>query len=345
MAAPETRSEILFLLDAAECNPNGDPKAGNRPRVDPHTGQAIITDVRLKRYLRDQLQADGHEILVKRTGDDTPLTRTEVALEQFAEITSSTESDEINAIREQFLAALVDIRYFGAVLSFQKTDHDDVYNEIIDRFPRSLTGPVQFSPARSLNEVELNEGYDTLSSIMATQQGNKAGAFGLGDYRIAYGLFPFTGVIDPQRAETTQLTPTDVQRLDTLCWRAIKNQTVSRSKFGQEPQLYLRLEYTHPEFHIGRLDELLDIAATTTPIASPRDYTLDIAPLLGALSNHREMIKQVYCIGSHRLQLTREGTSLGSAAGIAETLETICGVETSTVDVYDEYPETLPAEQ
>jgi len=59
------RSEILFIYDAQDCNPNGNPIGDNRPRRDPDTGQGIITDVRLKRYLRDQLLDDGFDIYVK----------------------------------------------------------------------------------------------------------------------------------------------------------------------------------------------------------------------------------------------------------------------------------------
>jgi hypothetical protein len=58
MTSPN-RSEILFVYDAQDCNPNGNPIGDNRPRRDPDTGQGIITDVRLKRYLRDQLIEKG----------------------------------------------------------------------------------------------------------------------------------------------------------------------------------------------------------------------------------------------------------------------------------------------
>ncbi|KTG30658.1 type I-B CRISPR-associated protein Cas7/Csh2 [Haloferax profundi] len=343
MSSLNHRSEILFVTDASDCNPNGNPKAGNKPRLDPKTGQAIITDVRLKRYLRDQLQDDGHGILVKRTGDDTPLTQAEVALEAFSEIESVEDVEAVDSIRDEFVNRLADVRYFGAVLSFVKSNHDDVYQAILERFPRSFTGPVQFSPARSLNEVELNEGFDTLTSIMATQEGKSAGAFGLGDYRIAYGVFPFTGIVDPQRARETNLSEEDVRRLDTLCWRAIKNQTVSRSKFGQEPQLYLRVEYTHPEFHIGRLDELLKLTPTTDEtIRSPSDYHLNIEKLVSVLTEYEGMIEAAYCVGSPRITLRTDDSVLGSAANLADILTEQCGIETVGIDVYEEYSTSLP---
>ena len=67
----ENRSEIVFLYDAVDANPNGNPLSGaNRPRIDPQTQQAIVTDVRLKRYLRDQLDDDGHGVYIRNVHEE-----------------------------------------------------------------------------------------------------------------------------------------------------------------------------------------------------------------------------------------------------------------------------------
>jgi len=95
-----------------------------------------------------------------------------------------------------------------------------------------VSGPVQFLPAKSLNEVEDNEEYDSLTSVISTGDGNRQGGFDLDDKRIKYGIFPFWGLVDNHGAESTNLSETDVKRLDSLCWRALKNQTTSRSKTG-----------------------------------------------------------------------------------------------------------------
>lgn len=74
----QNRSEIAFVIDAKDTNPNGDPlTADNEPRIDPVTGQCVVTDVRLKRYLRDQLEEDGHVVLIANPNDDV-LTREEM---------------------------------------------------------------------------------------------------------------------------------------------------------------------------------------------------------------------------------------------------------------------------
>ena len=67
----QNRSEIAFVIDAKDTNPNGDPlTADNEPRIDPVTQQCVVTDVRLKRYLRDQLVEDGHVVLIANPNDD-----------------------------------------------------------------------------------------------------------------------------------------------------------------------------------------------------------------------------------------------------------------------------------
>ena len=64
------KAEIIFLYDLAWANPNGDPNDGNKPRVDSETGINIVTDVRLKRTIRDELIHRGYEVLIKDTIDE-----------------------------------------------------------------------------------------------------------------------------------------------------------------------------------------------------------------------------------------------------------------------------------
>ena len=65
MSKIENRSEILFLYDIENANPNGDPNDENKPRIDEETGKNIVTDVRLKRTIRDYLMVNGHDIFVR----------------------------------------------------------------------------------------------------------------------------------------------------------------------------------------------------------------------------------------------------------------------------------------
>lgn len=335
-----TRSEILFLTDAQDCNPNGNPLANNRPRRDPETGQGIITDVRLKRYLRDQLLDDGYDIYMKQIGGDSQ-TRTTLALDVLGE--GIEEADDIKDLRnvgEQFLEYATDVRYFGATLSFESRDSDEdesLQTALQGNFPTQYQGPVQFLPAKSLNEVEENEEFDSLTSVIGTSEGNRQGGFNLDDHRILYGIFPFYGLVDESSAQDTNLSQDDVERLDTLCWRALKNQTTSRSKLGQSPRLYLRVEYETGQFHVSDLQNMVELSeASEHPLRSVTDVVVDVTELVATLGAHADRIETVRVVGNERLRLADETTDEKfPASQLADRLSDI-GVPVERIDVYEE---------
>jgi CRISPR-associated protein Csh2 len=339
------RSELVFITDAQDCNPNGDPMGENRPRIDPITNQAAVTDVRLKRYLRDQLHADGHPVYIKKTGEKSKV-RAELALDLFTDVDSVEDLDEVDDIREKFLELATDVRYFGATLSFNADTNKELLEAAKERFPSQFTGPVQFSPARSLNAVEENEETSKLTSVIATQSDKDQGGYGLDDHRIKYGIFPFHGLVDENGADDTSLRWSDVERLDTLCWRALKNQTMSRSKVGQEPRLYVRAEYSTPGYHVGDLhnDVQLDKEQSDAEaeLRSVRDVCLDLSDLVDTLETVAEdgHLETVHTVGSHRLDVTVDG-----AEHTADELPSVLqerGVPVHEIDVYEEFEATLP---
>ncbi len=342
------RSEIVFVTDAQDCNPNGDPMGENRPRIDPVTQQAAITDVRLKRYLRDQLRADNHPIFVKRTDDGAEI-RAALALDLFDEVESVEDLDEVDDIESEFLARATDIRYFGATLSFNADTNDELYEAVKERFPSQFTGPVQFSPARSLNAVETSEETSMLTSVIATQDEKEQGGFGLDDHRIKYGIFPFHGLVDENGASDTHLNETDVERLDTLCWRAVKNQTISRSKIGQEPRLYVRAEYSTDGYHVGDLHNAITLDETESKpdgeMRSVRDVCLDVSDLVETLESVADdgHLGTVHIAGSDRLAVTCDGAEIEFADEIADELEDR-GVPVDGFDVYEKFNEMSTAE-
>lgn len=307
------RSEMLFVYDAQDCNPNGNPIGDNRPRRDPDTGKGIITDVRLKRYLRDQLLDDGFDIYVKKLdGDARP--RTTLALDILEEIDDVNDIEEIDDIGERFLETATDVRYFGATLSFESSDEeeDENFRQALGRaLPNQYQGPVQFLPAKSLNEVEDNEEYDSLTSVISTGEDARQGGFDLDDKRIKYGIFPFWGLVDNNGAEATNLSKEDVERLDTLCWRALKNQTTSRSKLGQAPRLYVRVEYREDNYHVGGLHDLVSLSEESDePLRSINDVVLDVSSLVNALEMVRDRVDTIHIVGNEYLTLEDGSTTM-----------------------------------
>ena len=344
----ERRSEIVFVTDAQDCNPNGNPKGENRPRIDPVTQQCVVTDVRLKRYLRDQLEDDEHGVFVKTMGDAS--SRAALALDRLRDVEKLDDPedlDEIDDIHREFLDHASDVRYFGATLSFNKDPEDELHAAVKDRFEgANYTGPVQFSPARSLNAVETNEEFDTLTSVIATQEEKTTGGYGLDDNRIKYGIFPFHGLVDENGAANTRLSATDVERLDTLCWRALKNQTISRSKLGQEPRLYVRVEYETDGYHVGDLHHGISLDADRSKpedeLRTVNDVYLDIGDLVERLDEHDKHIHTVHAVGSDRLRITDGETVLGTAADFPAHLEDETDLDMDSISVYDDFEDTLP---
>ena len=346
----KNRSEIVFLYDAVDANPNGNPLSGaNRPRIDPQTQQAIVTDVRLKRYLRDQLDDDGHGIYIRNVQEDgDQYTRGQLLEDRLKAVEPDDynldDDEEADEFREdvfgEFLNESVDVRYFGATMS---VDTDEVYAK---HLPDHFTGPVQFSPGKSMHAVNENEEYDSLTSVIATQENKQQGGFDLDDHRIQYGLIRFHGLVDEHGAADTKLTEADVERLDTLCWRAIKNQTISRSKVGQEPRLYCRVEYADESFHLGGLDRDLELddehSKPDEELRTVRDLTLDVTGLVDRLDGASDRINRVRVAASDVLQLTYD-SELGGPVVLHDALEDALGADTiEQIDVYDEQTATLP---
>ncbi|WP_435180399.1 type I-B CRISPR-associated protein Cas7/Csh2 [Halorussus sp. AFM4] len=344
----DNRSEIVFITDAQDCNPNGNPLDENRPRRDHITDQAVVTDVRLKRYLRDQLDADGHGVFIKKTGDESQV-RARLALDVLGDISDAEEVGEIEDIRDKFLDAATDVRYFGATLSFNADTDNELLDAVADAFDGgNYTGPVQFSPARSLNAVEENEESNTLTSVIATQDDKSTGGFDLDDNRLKYAIFPFHGLVDENGATDTKLTPTDVERLDTLCWRAMKNQTISRSKVGQEPRLYVRVEYATDGYHVGDLHNGLELdperSKSDAELRNVTDVTLDVTKFVDRLTAAGEHVETVHIVGNEYLDVSYDGEQYGTAADLADLLEDH-GIPINEIDVYAEFEETLPTDQ
>ena len=348
----ENRSEIVFLYDAVDANPNGNPLSGsNRPRIDPQTQQAIVTDVRLKRYLRDQLDDDGHGVYIRNVHSEEgyQATREDLLEDRLKDVEPDEydldDDEEAAQFREDVFGAFLDnsadVRYFGATMSLDAAD------EYGNHLPDHFTGPVQFSPGKSMHAVNENEEYDSLTSVIATQGEKEQGGFDLDDHRIQYGLIRFHGLVDENGAEDTGLTAADVERLDTLCWRALKNQTISRSKVGQEPRLYCRVEYSEESYHLGGLDKDLELDESASEadekLRNVRDLTVEVDGFVERLSNASERIERVRVVASDILPVSYEG-EVGGPTLLYDALEAEVGRDAvEIIDVYDEHTDTLPS--
>lgn len=331
----ENRSEILFIIDAKDTNPNGDPlTADNEPRIDPVTGECVVTDVRIKRYIRDQLEEDGHVILVKNPDNDV-LTREEMYNAVEEEIGASTDDATPEELVEAFVETAADVRYFGATVA--------VDADLANNLPNEFEGPVQINHGRSYHEVSRNTESKQLATVIANEDEDKEsgkkdqGTFAT-DNRISYGVIGFDARINDNSAEDTRLTQTDVERLDTLYWRALKNQTVTRSKAGQQPRLYLRVEYVQDGFEIGRLNDRVDIVSDLPEdeIRSTDDFQLDVSELIETLADNESRIKTVHVTVDRALNFALPNGETGDKEDFYTALEEAVG-DVDAYDVYERY--------
>jgi CRISPR-associated protein Csh2 len=333
----ENRSEIVFLYDAVDANPNGNPLSGaNRPRIDPVTNEAIVTDVRLKRYLRDQFEADENDEGVYITSErgEYAKEREDLLKETFGVTTIEEIEDEDFEGFDRFLDNAIDARLFGATFSIQ-TDAGELIEALEKHLPDHLTGPVQFSPGKTLHPVEVNEEYNSLTSVIGTDDEKEQGGFDLDDHRIKYGLIGFHGLVDEHGAKDTNLKTEDVEQLDSVCWRSIKNQTITRSKVGQEPRLYLRVEYDTDGFHIGGLTHELDVVGDNEDARAYRtvkDVTLDATDLVSRLKSHEDRIQTVHMVADDALDVALNGETLedGFVSAFEDRFESV-----NEIVVYD----------
>lgn len=329
------RSEIVFAYDAEDTNPNGNPLSANdKPRIDETTGSAVVTDVRLKRYLRDQLDDDGFGVYIQnptKSDADSVLDRDDL----FSAVTGLDEDNlgEMtgNEAADRFLTNAVDVRYFGATCSFSS----EFQSSIGEGFPGQFIGPVQFSHARSINTVVQKSEAKQLSTVVSSGGDAEQGTFAT-DNRLQYAFIPFHGIVNEVGADDTALSGTDVERLDTLLWRAVKNQTLTRSKMGHHPRLYLRVEYETDAFHIGTLDDGLELVQDT-PDAELRNITdvvVGIDELLADVESHSDHIADVTVIADRHLTVESDGET-GGPEYLIDQLEAAVGPDSVTeVDPY-----------
>jgi len=303
-------NDILFIYDAKMCNPNGDPDDENKPRMDYETGTNLVTDVRLKRYIRDYLEDKKENIFVGKVDEKTVDATQRLAFWVGYELKKSTdqklvkkgeeilvkvnagtikETDFVDNIdRENLLKAFIDVRLFGATMPIKGEKKGQSF---------TFTGPVQFNWGYSLNRVNIVES-STISSTFAgrTRVGEEEyGTFGK-DYRVYYSLIAFHGIISGKRAELTKLSTNDVKVLEEALIKAIPLQA-TRTKIGQYPRLLIRVEYTDSETFIGDLRRYIKSEPITVPENKIRDISeikLSMDSLIEKLGGYKDRINKIY---------------------------------------------------
>ena len=214
------RYDFVVLFDVENGNPNGDPDAGNMPRIDPETGYGLVTDVCLKRKIRNYVEtvkedAPGYKIYIK---DSIPLNRSDkealdslgVELEKIKEAKKKSDDLDIK-VRDYMCSNFYDIRTFGAVMT---TFVKGALN------CGQVRGPVQLGFARSIDPILPQEITITRVAITTEADAEKKGTEMGRKYIVPYALYRCEGFISANLArKTTGFSDEDLK----LLWQAIIN--------------------------------------------------------------------------------------------------------------------------
>jgi CRISPR-associated protein Csd2 len=207
--AINNRYDFVLLFDVKDGNPNGDPDAGNLPRIDPETGNGLVTDVCLKRKVRNYVQIVkngnlGHEIFVKEKAVLNTLI--DKAHEQ-EDVKSKEKGEKTEAARMYMCKTYYDIRTFGAVLSTGKN-------------AGQVRGPVQLTFSRSIDQIVPLEHSITRMAVATEAEAEKQ----QGDNRtmgrkftVPYGLYRCHGFVSAAFAAKTGFTDDDLE----LFWKSL----------------------------------------------------------------------------------------------------------------------------
>jgi CRISPR-associated protein Csd2 len=271
---PARKHDFVFLIEATDSNPNGDPDNGGLPRTDPVTGQGLITDVAIKRKIRNTValingieKKPGCEIYVE--AGVALNTQHERA---YAGGDKGGNATDRNTARQWMCQNFFDVRMFGAVMSTGK----------VDRQAGRVQGPVQIGFARSIDPV--TPFYIGITRVTPTRQedieawnkpeeDNKGKETEMGSKHIVpYGLYKGAGHFSAPLATRTGVTSDDL----ALFWRAFINM-FEHDRAAARAGLALRGLYvfTHADaFGSAPSHELIDrIAVHPLGEATPRSFT------------------------------------------------------------------------
>ena len=303
----KNRSEILFLYDVTDANPNGDPVDENKPRIDEETGVNIVTDVRLKRTVRDYLinfKNKKDEIFVKEIvkEDGKQKTREERIEEEGIETLKDAE---------KLTTKYLDLRLFGATIGLKgkKSKKEEEEEKRQKGTSITWTGPVQFKYGRSLHKVALT--FVKGTTVMPSKEGLAQGTF-TERYILPYSLIAFYGIVNENAAasQNIKLTDGDIFLMLEGIWNGTKN-LISGSKFGQMPRLLIQVLYKEGNnFYIGELDKRIALNYSTRTheeIRSISDLKIDITNLIKALTDHKDKIENIWLKVDERISFVKDG--------------------------------------
>lgn len=289
----QKRYDFVLLFDVQDGNPNGDPDAGNLPRVDPETGHGLVTDVCLKRKVRNYVAitrggAEGHGIFIQEkailnlsiagayAGLGIDLEATPKSKADGAKRKSKGEGQggEVDQARAWMCARYFDVRTFGAVMSTGAN-------------AGQVRGPVQLTFSRSIQPIVTLEHAVTRMAVTTEADAEKQG----GDNRtmgrkatVPYGLYRAHGFVSPALAKGTGFSEADLG----LLWDALEgmfehDRSAARGLMSTRALIIFEHDSALGDAPAHSLFDKVAVEARRSPARAFTDYevTVDGAKLSG----------------------------------------------------------------
>lgn len=267
------RYDFVLFFDVKDGNPNGDPDAGNLPRIDPETGHGLVTDVCLKRKVRNFVQLDknelpGYEIFIKEKAILNLLIKK--AHEQEEVKTKEKGEKKTEAARDYMCKTYYDVRTFGAVMTTGEN-------------AGQVRGPVQLTFARSVDQIVPLEHSITRMAVATEAEAEKQ----QGDNRtmgrkftVPYALYRCHGFVSAPLADMTGFTENDLD----LFWNALINMfehdhSAARGQMASRKLIVFKHESrlgNTPSHHLFDMVNVSRVGDADKPPRSFSDYKIEI---------------------------------------------------------------------
>ena len=282
----DQRRELLFVYSVKDANPNGDPLNANHPRFDEDSGQILVSDVRVKRTVRDQWLMEGREVFVD--GKTKTLRSRVVELKEKLGVKKGEEA----------LSRCIDTRLFGVTFALG--------NESF-----AWTGPVQFKWGRSLHRAAVETVQGT--AAFATKEGSEQRSF-RSEYIVPFVLIADYAIANQHASRRTGANDEDLDALFSALWKGTAN-LITRSKVGHMPRFLLEVRYAKGfDGIVGAMDEKVRLLGADGHILSADEQLalrscdevfLDITALSSALSRVSQDVERVRIL--HEMDLKVKG--------------------------------------
>jgi CRISPR-associated protein Csd2 len=277
------RYDFVLFFDVKDGNPNGDPDAGNLPRVDPETGNGLVTDVCLKRKVRNYVQLSkgndkGYDIFVKEKAilnenikkgyEELGINLNEPPEDKKdgkeRKTKGEAQGSEIDRGRQRMCETYYDVRTFGAVMSTGPN-------------AGQVRGPVQLTFARSVGQVVPLE-HSITRVAKTTEERAEAGGSEMGrKFTVPYGLYRCHGFISVPFALQTGFNETDLN----LFWKALvdmfeHDRSAARGQMATRKLIVFKHDSAMGDAAAHKLFEMVKAETKNIPARDFSDYTITI---------------------------------------------------------------------